>query len=618
MAIAMSHEQFMTLMAAVTARAGGQREAGGGGGGRRTINDKGFNRVAKFSHGEGEWSDWSFDFKVALGAQSPEMKQTIEVVEKLPEMVTQDQVRQMDEGRADRIGLEKLSTELYEILVLATEGEAKLMVKTVDTNDGLLAWQKLYGHYNRRTLTRILRAHREVLHPKGQKDMTNLISAIMEWEEKWRKMEKEERSGKIPVLWKMAAFMEVCPPEVQDIVYQSIDDIGEDYEKLKQKVVSWTSNKMAARGGPVPMDIGGVRPGEENEYCTDHEAIDVDAIGSHMQCYSCGGWGHASRVCPSTKGGKGGKDYGGKGGKGGASGGKGPGWQNYGGKDGGGKGASWQNHGGKEGSGGKGFAQNPKGGGKAFGKGYQGTCFKCGKVGHKAWECQARQYPAGAVGEVQGYEEEEVEVGTATAIWTVGNVEVKESDKTEKKGKNKHMTSIYNKFEVLADGAEDEEVPPNFVTEIGGVDDKFEVLAAGADDEEAPPNFVTEIGGVDDQGKKKRGKVTVDSGAGASCWPQGWLPKVPMLPKKKGVRFVAAQGSNMEYDGRKMVKFRALRSEGGEVKKGSLSEMEFHVTDSTKALASAVAIVEAGNRIVFSKEKGGASLRTRRRRRGYT
>ena len=139
--------------------------------------------MAKFSHGEGEWSDWSFDFKVALGAQSPEMKQTIEVVEKLPEMVTQDQVRQMDEARAERIGLEKLSTELYEILVLATEGEAKLLVKTVDTNDGLLAWQKLYGHYNRRTLTRILTAHREVLHPKGQKDMTNLISAIVEWEE---------------------------------------------------------------------------------------------------------------------------------------------------------------------------------------------------------------------------------------------------------------------------------------------------------------------------------------------------------------------------------------------------------------------------------------------------
>ena len=59
------------------------------------------------------------------------------------------------------------------------------------------------------------------------------------------------------------------------------------------------------------------------------------------------------------------------------------------------------------------------------------------------------------MGEEQGYEEEEVEVGTATAIWTVGNVEVKESDKTEKKETSKHVTYIYNKFEVLADGAED-------------------------------------------------------------------------------------------------------------------------------------------------------------------
>ena len=118
--------------------------------------------------------------------------------------------------------------------MLTTEGEAKLMVKAVDTHDGVLAWQKLYRHFNRRTLARILRAHREVMHPKGQKDMTNLISAILEWEDKWRKMEKGEKAGAIPVLWKMAAFMEVCPKEVQDIVYQSIDEIGEDYEKLKQ------------------------------------------------------------------------------------------------------------------------------------------------------------------------------------------------------------------------------------------------------------------------------------------------------------------------------------------------------------------------------------------------
>ena len=56
------------------------------------------------------------------------------------------------------------------------------------------------------------------------------------------------------------------------------------------------------------------------------------------------------------------------------------------------------------------------------------------------------------------------------------------------------------------------------------------------------------------------------------------------------------------------MKFRALRVEKGEVKTGRLSQMEFHVTDATKAPASAVAVVEAGNDIVLSKRKGGSYI----------
>ena len=89
------------------------------------------------------------------------------------------------------------------------------------------------------------------------------------------------------------------------MIYQTVDEVIENYEKVKQRVVSWAANQAAANG-PTPMDIGEV-DGYRCKEC------DVDAVASSMKCYNSGGWGQASRNCPSErKGGKGGKD-GGKG-----------------------------------------------------------------------------------------------------------------------------------------------------------------------------------------------------------------------------------------------------------------------------------------------------------------
>ena len=106
-------------------------------------------------------------------------------------------------------------------------------------------------------------------------------------------------------------------------------EIGEDYEKLRQKIFAWVSNKVAARGGPVPMEIGKVDKWTEEEE-TD---IEVDAVGNAVQCHKCLGWGHAARNCPSGKAGKGVKGHlwGGRAGGGAEAGGKG-GKGDYGGK----------------------------------------------------------------------------------------------------------------------------------------------------------------------------------------------------------------------------------------------------------------------------------------------
>ena len=69
------------------------------------------------------------------------------------------------------------------MFVTIREGEAKLMVKNVLNNDGLLACHRLFRHYNWRTLARVLRMTREALHPKAVHDLKQLPSKVVEWED---------------------------------------------------------------------------------------------------------------------------------------------------------------------------------------------------------------------------------------------------------------------------------------------------------------------------------------------------------------------------------------------------------------------------------------------------
>ena len=61
---------------------------------------------------------------------------------------------------------------------------------------------------------------------------------------------------------------------------------------------------------------------------------------------------------------------------------------------------------------------------------------------------------------------------------------------------------------------------------------------------------------------KEKGTVTVDSGAGVSVWPKGQLKSVPMLPKQKGSRMVAANGTEIKNEGQKIIKFGGVGGRG--------------------------------------------------------
>ena len=60
--------------------------------------------------------------------------------------------------------------------------------------------------------------------------------------------------------------------------------------------------------------------------------------------------------------------------------------------------------------------------------------------------------------------------------------------------------------------------------------------------------------------------ITLDSGAGVSVWPVEKLKQVEMLPRKLGLRMIAANGTEMSNYGQKFVKFRGIAgdTDGGE------------------------------------------------------
>ncbi len=96
-ATAITEEKLMELIVGAVAEVGaGVYSAGGGtggGDGGRVIKEKGFNDVMKLTKGQDQYTEWSYDFKVALGRQNPEMKRTLEMIEGYPEEIKTKRVR---------------------------------------------------------------------------------------------------------------------------------------------------------------------------------------------------------------------------------------------------------------------------------------------------------------------------------------------------------------------------------------------------------------------------------------------------------------------------------------------------------------------------------------------
>ena len=104
---------------------------------------------------------------------------------------------------------------------------------------------------------------RECMYPRPAKDVSQARLAITQWEDKWKAIVSEVGGdAKIP--------LKICPKDVKEQMMMSLDEVGENYENLKVKVVLYTTNKTKQIQGKqkemhVPMEVEHVSGSEPEE-----------------------------------------------------------------------------------------------------------------------------------------------------------------------------------------------------------------------------------------------------------------------------------------------------------------------------------------------------------------
>ena len=501
-----------------------------------------------------EWDDWRHQLLVGCHRQ-PDLPKAMKDVMRQAGVSTDVKDITLDPDVKRRFSL-----TLYRQLSLLTTGEALTVVRSVEDKFadqcGFGALALLSQRFNPKTPARALQQWASVLDPPRVKDVRLLQRTIEEWESRRGKL-KSEFGEDVSDNLSIAILTRMLPRDIQDMVYQ-LGRAGEKlvYQDVRDKVMGIASNRSHELM-PTPMDVGCMEGGRADGGAEWQGQNDQEIDAIRGQCYNCQGWGHAAHECPS-------KPVKGKGKAKGDS---------------------------SKGSG-KGVSSGKGGGGKSGGKGggYQGKCFRCGQIGHKAAECDLSRQKindiAAASAQTAG-QAETVEVADVGGVWAISRVEREAPAQTTREEAADGLldwTRVKSRWRSA--GArptkKSEAIADKGVAISGG---RFAWLCqVEAEIDSATSDSLTT-------------EITVDSAADESVCPERWAEQFKLNPVENGkeMRFVNASGGRIQHLGSRRVAMHA--AEGGKT-----LEMGFQVTNVRKPLLAVSRLCEKGNVVQFGPE----------------
>ena len=225
------------------------------------------------------------------------------------------------------------------------------------------------------------------------------------------------------------------------------------------------------------------------------------------------------------------------------------------------------------------MTKGAKGGGK--GAGYQGTCWNCGKVGHKAAECDVWK-----VNEVAQDQQPCSSVGSVGGVWMISEVARQEPD--EPPGLGRSWKTVPGRWRPKVRGSSGASASGVKITR-----GRFEALDICPVESDFSADSATAVV------CSASAEITVDSAADESVCPRDWAEQFGTNPVKTGreLKLINATGGKINHYGSRKVAFQP------EAAGARLLGIGFEVTDVKKPLMAVSRICEKGNIVQFGPDE---------------